>query len=74
MLKSVFYSTQHKATEKDLIRKNKNSVHFNVFCLLKLLVEERVILCEKEHLLLKSHVKKKKKNVNLEHILFFQLL
>lgn len=78
MLKSVFYSIQHISTKKDLIRKNKNSAHFSVFCLLKLLVGEMAVLCEEEHLFLKSHVKKKKKNVNyipLEHIiLFFQLL
>lgn len=62
---------QHIATKKDLIRKNKNSVHFNVFCLLKLLVGKMVVLWEKEHLLLKSHVKKKNVNyISLEHIIY----
>lgn len=46
-LKSVFYSMQHIATRKDLIRKNKNSVHFQVLYLLKLLVGEIVVLYEK---------------------------
>lgn len=74
----MYVSIHAHSYQKDLIWKNKNNIHFHAFCLLKLLVGEMVVLCEKEHLLLKSHAKKKRKNVNyipLEHIiLFFQLL